>query len=117
MCGWSPLRLGSLGEWLAQLRFMQRSGESLLQRLIALLALKLNRLIEQIPATEMVKHEVEQVDVLHAHPMLLLGDVIQKREQEVAHPKLVFRRVVEDIESDLVADARTTQELVRSNPR
>ena len=37
-------------------------------------------------------------------PRLLLGDVVEQEPDVIPDPKLVFRRVVEDVEGDLVAD-------------
>ena len=95
---------------------MERASEGLLQRLVPLFPLHLDRLVEQLAALEVVQHEVEQVDVLDPQAMLLLGNVVEQRAQVIPDPQFVFGRVIEDVEGDLVADAAAAQELIGDDP-
>src|SRR5260221_13421447 len=110
-------RLSGHGERRAQLRFMQWAGQGLFKRLISLFSLQTDCLVEKTAAAQVIDHEVEEVDVPDTHPVLLLRNMIKQSAKEVANPKLVLGRIVEDIECGFVADPGTTQEFIRGDPR
>jgi hypothetical protein len=111
------LRLGHLGEIGGDLALMERAGQGFEQGRIALLPLHLEGFNQKLPGTEVVQHEVEEVDVVDPQPRRLLRDLAEQEGDVFAHPEFVFRRVVEDVEGDLVADAGAAQELVGDDPR
>ena len=53
-------------------------AEGLLERLVPLLPLHLDGLVEQVAGLQVVEHEVEQVDVLDPQARLLLRDVVEQ---------------------------------------
>ena len=91
---------------------MQRTSEGPLQRLVALLALHLERPIEQRSACEIVYHEVEEVDVRDPQAVLLLRDVIKQRAEIVPDPQLILGWIVKDVKCDLISDAAAAQERI-----
>ena len=95
--------------------WVERAGQ-LPWCVVTLLPLHLEGLVEQSFALQVVEHEVEQVDVLDPQTRLLLGDVVEQEADVLPDPQLVFRRVIEDVEGDLVAEAAAAQEVVGGDP-
>ncbi len=108
---------GDLGEERGELLGMQRTSQRLLERIVSLLPLHCEGLVEEVAGLQVVEHEVEQVDVLDPQPWLLLGDVVEQEPDVLPDPEFVLGRVVEDVEGDLVADPAAAEEVVGDEPR
>src|SRR5262249_28429225 len=69
------LWLDRLGEKGKQSLWVKWTGECLLESVVALLPLHLDRFVEELACLQVVQHEVEQVDVLDPQAWLLPGNV------------------------------------------
>lgn len=101
----------------AEFGLVQRSRQGFLECLVSLVPLHPDRLAKQVAALEVLKHEVEQVDVFDPEGRPLLGNVRRQRAHELSNLELDLGRVVENVESDLVADTAAAQELVGDDLR
>ena len=54
--------------------------------------------------------------MLDSQAALLFGNVVEQSAQVIPDPQFVFGRIVEDVESDLVADTASAQELIGGDP-
>jgi len=61
--------------------------------------------------------QIEQVDVLNPQGGFQLWQLLQQEADMVTDLKLLFGRIVEDVECDLVSDAAAGQELIGTDPR
>jgi hypothetical protein len=109
--------LGQLSKGKGDFIGMQNRSQLPLDERIAFGPLHLDGLIEELTAPQMIQDEVQEIDMRHAYVWFLLGNVVQEELDVVADPQFVFRRVIKDIEGNLVADAFATQESVRGHFR
>ena len=91
---------------------MQNALQCLEKRVVAFLALQLERLFQQVALLEVMKQEVKEVDVDHPHIGPVLRQVIHEELDVVTDAQLILWLIVEDVESDLIANAAGSEEFV-----
>ena len=96
---------------------IERSTQGLEDGLIALCALHLDGTVQQVPGLQVVDNQIEEVDVFDPEAGLGLGQAFHQKLQMLSDAQFFLGRVVEDVETDLVAQPGATQELVRSQLR
>ena len=82
-----------------------------MEGLIALVYLHLERFLKQITFFEMINDEIEEVDMHHSQAGPVFGDVGHEEPDMITDAEFCFRRVVEDIEGDLVPKPFAAEEL------
>src|SRR3989344_1115532 len=90
---------------------MQRSGQCLEQREVTFGLLHLNGFFSEAALIQIFAHSLQQIDMSHFELAMLLGEEPLQKTEVFAHLQLILGGVVEDPETELIAQSLAPQEL------
>ena len=96
---------------------VERSAQGLEDGFVTLRTLHLDGSVQQVPGLQMVDDQIEEVDVFDPEAGLGLGQPFHQKLEMLTDAQFFLGWVVEDVETDLVAQPAATQELIRGQLR